>query len=114
MKALNNINCISKDLQGSSSSLSQPGISTATIFSKNLRSNSWRNLSLIGKVEPIRPDQNCPSEFILIIDRQRQYTKRLQQGNQYIDFTSFSWWNEQKPSPEPWREKGDAAIHTIF
>ena len=109
-----NINCISKDLQGSTSSLSQPGISTATIFSKNLRSNSWRNLSLIGKVEPIRPDQNCPSEFILIIDRQRQYTKRLQQGNQYIDFTSFSWWNEQKPSPEPWREKGDAAIHTIF
>ena len=32
-------------------SLSQPGISTATIFSKNLRSNSWRNLSLIGKVD---------------------------------------------------------------
>ena len=25
---------------------------TATIFSNNLRSNSWRNLSLIGKMEP--------------------------------------------------------------
>ena len=70
-----NINCISKDIQGSTSSLSQPGISTATIFSKNLRSNSWRNLSLIGKVEPIRPDQNCPSEFIFMIDRQKQVTK---------------------------------------
>lgn len=70
-----NINCISKEIQGSSSSLSQPGISTATIFSKNLRSNSWRNLSLIGKVEPIRPDQNCPSEFIFMIDRQKQVIK---------------------------------------
>ena len=70
-----NINCISKELQGSSSSLSQPGISTATIFSKNLRSNSWRNLSLIGKVEPIRPDPNCSSELRFIIDRQRHVIK---------------------------------------
>ena len=48
---------ISKESQGSCSSLAQPGISTATIFSKNLRSNSWRNLSLIGKVEPIQQQQ---------------------------------------------------------
>ena len=47
------INRIYKEAKGSCSSLSQPGISTATIFSKNLRSNSWRNLSLIGKVEPV-------------------------------------------------------------
>ena len=38
------------------SSVSQPGISTATIFSKNLRSNSWRNLALIGKVESSTSD----------------------------------------------------------
>lgn len=46
------INRLPTDLKVSASSWSQPGISTATIFSKNLRSNSWRNLSLIGKVEP--------------------------------------------------------------
>ena len=51
------INKVPRELQGSYSSLSQPGISTATIFSKNLRSNSWRNLSLIGKVEPKQHEQ---------------------------------------------------------
>ena len=45
------INRLPSELKTSVSSLNQPGISTATIFSKNLRSNSWRNLSLIGKVE---------------------------------------------------------------
>ena len=58
------INKVPRELQGSSSSLSQPGISTATIFSKNLRSNSWRNLSLIGKVEPIQHEQKELRELI--------------------------------------------------
>ena len=58
------INKLSKELTGSNSSLSRPGISTATIFSKNLRSNSWRNLSLIGKVEPIRHDQKDLCKFM--------------------------------------------------
>ena len=46
------------DLQhqkGSNSSWRQPqneATPTASIFSNNLRSNSWRNLSLIGKKEP--------------------------------------------------------------
>ena len=52
-----------KDSQGSSCSLTQPGISTATIFSKNLRSNSWRNLSLIGKVEPLPQQQKDQCEL---------------------------------------------------
>ena len=63
------INKVPRELQGSSSSLSQPGISTATIFSKNLRSNSWRNLSVIGKVEPIQHEQKALREFICLKNR---------------------------------------------
>lgn len=52
-----------RESEGSCCPLDQPGISTATIFSKNLRSNSWRNLSLIGKVEPLQQEQKDQCEL---------------------------------------------------